>query len=173
MEIKPTDATNTKILWSVLNPEIATVDDSGVVTGVSIGKTEVIAQTEDGGFQAKCLVNVVDLTDKITADAIIGATITGKNSFCTLTVELSTHTNIPVFIESVSIKNELGNVVKTESPRNYYTEFVKTIITHYFDANNGISGEDLMKEQAKLNGWTVSFQYVWNDKVYILNCKAR
>jgi uncharacterized protein YjdB len=56
--VLPTDATNKKVTWTSDDPEIATVDESGLVTGVSAGQVNITCTTEDGGFTAICVVAV-------------------------------------------------------------------------------------------------------------------
>lgn len=59
-EIFPKNATNQNITWKSKNTKIARVDENGRVKPVGVGMTEVTATTEDGGFEAKCFVNVVN-----------------------------------------------------------------------------------------------------------------
>lgn len=59
--VSPSNATNQNVTWSSSNPEIATVDETtGLVTGVSIGTTTIIATSIDGGKTATTRVEVVD-----------------------------------------------------------------------------------------------------------------
>ncbi|NCB51321.1 MAG: hypothetical protein EOM54_05505 [Clostridia bacterium] len=53
--VYPRDIT-AEVTWSVENEEIATVDETGLVTGVSAGTTTVIA--ESYGMTASCVVRV-------------------------------------------------------------------------------------------------------------------
>ncbi len=50
--VYPTDATNQAVSWSSSNPDVASVDADGTVTGAAPGKTVITAKTEDGGFTA-------------------------------------------------------------------------------------------------------------------------
>ena len=59
-EIFPKNATNQNITWKSKNTKIARVDENGRVKPVGVGMTEITATTEDGGFEAKCFVNVVN-----------------------------------------------------------------------------------------------------------------
>lgn len=59
-EIFPKNATNQNITWKSKNTKIARVDETGRVKPVGVGMTEITATTEDGGFEAKCFVNVVN-----------------------------------------------------------------------------------------------------------------
>lgn len=55
------------VLWSTSDPEIATVDQSGVVSFKSGGDCEVTVTTCDGGYTAQCKVNVVTNYDALQA----------------------------------------------------------------------------------------------------------
>lgn len=54
----PAAATNRNVTWQSTNPEIASVDSYGTVTGVSLGTAQIRLKTEDGGFTASCKVTV-------------------------------------------------------------------------------------------------------------------
>ena len=47
----PRNASNKKLEWTSDNPNIASVDAHGTVTGVAEGKTVIRAKSEDGGFK--------------------------------------------------------------------------------------------------------------------------
>ena len=56
--VSPSNATNKAISWTSGNTNIASVDSSGLVTGVAEGSTTITATTSDGGFTANCTVTV-------------------------------------------------------------------------------------------------------------------
>ncbi|QAT49075.1 hypothetical protein EQM14_04405 [Caproiciproducens sp. NJN-50] len=58
--ISPSDATDQNVSWSSDAPDIADVDDNGLVTPVAAGKAEITVTTEDGGFTDACSVTVQD-----------------------------------------------------------------------------------------------------------------
>lgn len=60
ISVLPKNATNQNVKWHSKNTKVARVDESGHVKPVGIGMTEVVATTEDGNFEAKCFVNVVN-----------------------------------------------------------------------------------------------------------------
>ena len=69
-EITPSNATNKKINWSSNNINVATVDESGKVTGIKDGYARITATTEDGGKIDFCEVTVTknaDMTYDLTA----------------------------------------------------------------------------------------------------------
>lgn len=56
--IEPADATNTAVFWSSSDDSVATVNQSGLVTGIAKGTAIITVTTEDGSFTASCEVNV-------------------------------------------------------------------------------------------------------------------
>jgi len=59
IEFHPADANNKALNWSSLNQDIAVVNSIGRVTGISIGKTNIVIRSVDGGFSDTCLINVL------------------------------------------------------------------------------------------------------------------
>ncbi|MDL2241920.1 Ig-like domain-containing protein, partial [Bacteroidales bacterium OttesenSCG-928-L03] len=56
--LSPQDASNKKVTWTSSNKTVATVDQSGRYQTISSGETVITATSEDGGFTAKCTINV-------------------------------------------------------------------------------------------------------------------
>lgn len=56
--VAPATATNQNVTWTSSDTAVATVDDDGVVTGVSAGTATITATTVDGGFTDTCSVTV-------------------------------------------------------------------------------------------------------------------
>jgi len=58
-QIMPLDAYDTTVTWSSTNDNIATVNESGIITAVGSGKAAIICTANDGsGANAVCAVNV-------------------------------------------------------------------------------------------------------------------
>ena len=69
--VLPDNASNKALMWESLNPGIATVDQNGYVTGISVGNTKIIVSaTDDSGVSAECAVTVSEYggIDDIIAD---------------------------------------------------------------------------------------------------------
>lgn len=58
--ITPYNATNQNIIWKSEDDSIATVDDQGKVIAKSVGRTMIMATTQDGGKTAVCEIQVID-----------------------------------------------------------------------------------------------------------------
>ena len=64
----PETAEDKSLIWESSNPEVATVDENGVVTAVANGKTTISCKTVVGGFTASCSVTVTTKPDSIMLD---------------------------------------------------------------------------------------------------------
>jgi hypothetical protein len=53
------DGADKSVTWTSNAPEVATVDQTGIVTGVAVGDAIITVTTEDGGFKDTCEVTVV------------------------------------------------------------------------------------------------------------------
>jgi len=56
--VKPDKAENKNVSWSSSDASVASVNNSGNVTGVKAGSTTITATTEDGGKTSSCVVSV-------------------------------------------------------------------------------------------------------------------
>ncbi len=57
--ITPSNATDPTLIWSSDTPSVATVDQTGLVTAISVGKATITAKAQDGsGVKASCIVEV-------------------------------------------------------------------------------------------------------------------
>ncbi len=57
-KLSPESATESAIVWSSENPDVATVSDEGEVAGVKAGETVITAALSDGNVKATCRVTV-------------------------------------------------------------------------------------------------------------------
>lgn len=66
--VEPANAANQKVTWRSGAPAVATVDRSGLVTGVAEGTALITVTTDDGAFMAKCTVTVTDANKPAQAE---------------------------------------------------------------------------------------------------------
>ena len=56
--ISPANATNTNVSWASVDENIASVDQTGLVTALNVGKTTIVVTSEDGSFTSSCEITV-------------------------------------------------------------------------------------------------------------------
>lgn len=57
--LHPANANDQTVTWNSNNSSIATVNNTGIVTGVNVGRTFITVTANDGGFKDTCYVTVV------------------------------------------------------------------------------------------------------------------
>ena len=60
--ISPSNATERDLTWSSSNPKVATVNNNGLISGLTTGETTITVRTKDGNKTATCTVNVITST---------------------------------------------------------------------------------------------------------------
>ena len=92
------DATDKGVIWKVGDEGIATVDNTGLVTAVAVGETDVTAVAADGsGVKAICHVVVVPtLVETITINGDVTTLKKGRTFELSATVAPATATNSDV-----------------------------------------------------------------------------
>ncbi len=63
--VLPAQATNRTMIWTSSDTRIATVDQSGLVTGIGAGVATITAKTDDGAKVATCAVTVTNPNEAI------------------------------------------------------------------------------------------------------------
>ena len=77
--VLPEDADNKAVKWSSSDPNVATVDATGIVTARNIGTATITATTVDGNKTATCVVTVDNPTILIIDD--LSATVMQYDSY--------------------------------------------------------------------------------------------
>lgn len=112
-KVIPTDATNQNVTWTSSDESVATVDETGKVTAIEVGKATIIVKTKDGGKAAKCNIKVMDKSIPVTGVALskLEMNITkGSSETLGLTIVPNNATN-----QSVTWSSSNTNIVKVDS----------------------------------------------------------
>lgn len=64
--VAPAEATDPSVTWSSSNPLVASVDENGLVTGLSQGTAKITIRTNDGGFTNTCNLGVMSSGNPVT-----------------------------------------------------------------------------------------------------------
>ena len=83
----PADASRKEVTWTSANPQIATVDKNGVVTGLKRGNARITATATDGSnIRANISIQVTQSAQKITLDKSSLTIDVGRNAMLKATV---------------------------------------------------------------------------------------
>ncbi|MCL2146781.1 MAG: Ig-like domain-containing protein, partial [Synergistaceae bacterium] len=85
--VLPTYATSKDVIWSCDSPYVATVDQNGLVTAIGTGPATITVKTVDGGFEATCVINVIQPVTGITISPATLLMNVGQTHWLTSTVE--------------------------------------------------------------------------------------
>ena len=94
--VTPLDADNKAVTFTSSDTKIATVDSSGVVTGVSGGKCIILATTVERGLVASCEVEVYEFVTSIEIEGKAGMINYGEHRNLTAKVLPETATNTSI-----------------------------------------------------------------------------
>ena len=139
--IEPANATNTNIIWSSSNEEVATVNQKGLVTAKSIGETTITATTEEGNFTASATITV-KMKQDISAYIETKVTANGSNSmgqfWGVLDCTISNNSTEPIALTRIVIVNGDGKTIygkqydnQTISPKQSHLESVQGLPAIY------------------------------------------
>ena len=184
--ISPSNATNKDVEWTSSNTNVATVDTTGKVTGVSSGSATITVKTKDGSKVATCNVTVKNPVISVTGVTLNKTAlnlVTGASESLVATISPSNATNKDVEWTSsntnVATVDTTGKVTGVSSGSATITVKTKdgskvatcnvTVKNPVISANeNKLIGEDRYKTAIKVSnrGWSKS------DNVVIVNSSA-
>jgi uncharacterized protein YjdB len=117
----PSNATNKKVTWKSSNTNVATVNQSGLVTAISKGTATITVVSQDGGYVATCEVTVQEISKKVTEiylDKNELSLVSGETAELKATIKPDYAENKNVIWESSneSIATVENGIIKTISP---------------------------------------------------------
>ena len=83
----PTNSTNKSLMWFSSDSRVATVDQNGLVQGISSGTVDITATSVDGGYSAVCKVKVYVAVTGVTLSSTSLTVPKGENRIITATVK--------------------------------------------------------------------------------------
>ncbi len=96
----PDTAWNKNISWYSSDEAVASVSSEGVVTANALGKAEITAVTEDGGYKASCAVSVEVFAESVTLDRAEAVLVRGESLTLTAAVSPADATDKSVLWQS-------------------------------------------------------------------------
>lgn len=139
--VKPNNATNKNVTWSSDGTSVATVDDTGKVTAISVGSATITATTQDGNKTATCSVTVtappepepepeptpppyIPPTYAVTTPETTGGTVTVSPTRASSgrTVTITAAPDLGYALESLTVLDSRGNeIALTDKGDGKYT----------------------------------------------------
>ena len=117
--IIPANADNQNVGWSSENEKIATVNETGKVTAVSAGVTNIVAVTNDKGFTKKCRVVVKNPGDEEYDKYLVRENLTTQE----LIEEMGVGINLGNTMEAC------GDWINKSNIQNYETAWGSPVVT--------------------------------------------
>ena len=171
--VSPSNATNKNVTWSSSNPEIATVDETtGLVTGVAIGTTTIIATSVSGNKTATTRVEVVDQLSNYYwyAGATLPTTLpTSISNIQTDNTKPGWH-EIGISLSGFSITFNNANLIEFDSTIQYYVIIPNNLHIYAADGNTIVEETYYNPIECNIPGYKV-FQFkraVWDVKGIII-----
>ena len=140
--ITPDDATDKTIIWTSSNDAVATVNNSGVVTAISDGTAEIIAITQNGAKEAKCIVTVTTQQMILTSQA--SNVVVGLIGSGAVVIDWGDETEKTMYMLSANIVYHMHSY--SESGPHIIT--IKGVVTQLLCTSNQLTSIDISKNTA-------------------------
>ncbi|MBQ5715527.1 MAG: Ig domain-containing protein, partial [Alistipes sp.] len=125
--VKPDDAANKEVKWTVANTSIATVDE-GEVTAVAVGETTLKVTTVDGGHTATIPVKVTAKTVKVSQIKLVGMPTEFKvGRSVTISAVITPDDATDKSVTFTSSNPEVATVEYIQSENNYSLALLKAV----------------------------------------------
>lgn len=157
--VLPKNATCETIEWYIENPEIATIDQNGNVSGVSLGNTKVTVKPTNLDIEALCNVTICEIDQLVTTSTGVGTEgSSGSGYYSYIKLNFATNSE-QVYIRSIILTDENYFVRNADTDIGNVKTFSKKFVTKQQ------SGSIMNTYPAK--GWIFTITYVWRGKEYV------
>jgi len=160
--IIPSGAFNQKVIWRSSDDKIATVNENGIVTGISIGTAIITVETVEGGFTAECVFSVTEKEYTVLYDGN-GGTVIYRYQQKVHDVDLQLREEIPTkegytftkWIATDGTEYNPGDVYTANEATTLTAQWIPTpkTITIKYDANGGTGSPC---DQTKTEGQSIT-----------------
>lgn len=158
VSIKPDYATNKNIMWESMDENIASVIN-GKVYAKNLGFTTIKVVSEDGGFEDRCMVSVIEIDQLVTATTRFGTEgSTSTMIYSYLKTIISTNCDEYIYINSIILMDENSIAKDAETNIGFVNNYTHKFITQIHTGSN--------IETFPAEGWKVKIDYTWNGKEY-------
>ena len=130
--IKPANAANKAVTWKSSNPSVATVDQNGNVTGVTVGSAVITVTTVDGSKQATCKITVQDKASSvkdITSFKVSGQVGSSTIDLMsrTITFHMASGSNIKKLAPTIVVSAGTTIAPKSKAAKDFTNPVVYTV----------------------------------------------
>jgi uncharacterized protein YjdB len=142
----PENATNKGVTWSSNDNTIATVSQTGVVTGVSAGTVTITATTEESGYTATATVTVLPFVPPCDnpVSTALPLTVEGVGEYCYVTngsINFVNSWNADLIeINGVDYTNTYSNTLPEKIYGQYFIHYVSSVSYSHFEID-GTGGD--------------------------------
>lgn len=145
--VKPAKATNKKVIWKTSNESVATVDESGTITGVNSGSATITATTEDGEKSSDIRVTVTNQKIEVTKIELDRTSDTVTTSYGTITLTAtvspenatdpsvrwnSSKPNVAIVVDGVvRVRGEGTTTITATTSNGKVATYILTVVDNY------------------------------------------
>jgi len=168
--VLPSTATNNSVSWSSNDTGIATVDFTGLVTGVAAGSVTITATTSDAGFTSSSVIKINASSWTTVDDGASGWTWTGfTNDPCTSCYNGTSHstggiednaqytftgTDLELYAETWSGAGTVQILIDGVSKGNFTQDIVPYDGAKIFATISGLSNTSHIINIVNVSGWS-------------------
>lgn len=173
--VTPSNATDPGVTWSTSNSSVATVNSSGVVTGVTAGSATIIATTNDGNFTDNSLVTVnstgggtpiISILNP-TDDAYVRGGSNANNNFGSVNEMVIKKGSNSSYFRKAYVKFDLGGIGDVQSATvRLYANTVSAFTVSVYDAGDGWNEGNITWNNAPSEGSVLASTSVNNAGQY-------
>lgn len=159
----PTGAPTPTITWTSADPTIATVSDTGLVTGVKMGKTTITAQLADGQKKSVAMTVTDEQANAIKGQLNFSGNTLTNQKVTTVRVTFTSQDPRPLQVTEIVLADGQQTVTYTQADMarlGFYTKVgPKSTWTFYYQTAKGFNPQTI---QATIKVQTQDGQYVQN-----------